>query len=117
MKNCKIVTQSFVAAADGLTPIIAENVPEETVGLNDENSKQPEGRDRRADQNRRNSQNRRNRKRKKQLSAGTEATHEVEGAKTRDADASSIEFAHEPGAQLRVQLNSHTNQGRSCEFS
>ena len=28
--------------------------------------------------------------------AGTEATHEAEGAKTRGADASSIEFAHEP---------------------
>ena len=35
-------------------------------------------------------------KRKKQLSAGTEATHEAEGAKTRDADVSSVEFAHEP---------------------
>ena len=32
----------------------------------------------------------------KQRSAGTEATHEAEGAKTRGADASSIEFAHEP---------------------
>ena len=27
---------------------------------------------------------------------GNEATHEAEGAKTRGADASSIEFAHEP---------------------
>ena len=35
-------------------------------------------------------------KRKKQVRAGTEATHEAEGAKTRGADASSIEFAHEP---------------------
>ena len=90
------VTQSIVAVAGGLTLITAENMPEETVDLNGEDSKHPEGRNRRTDQNRRRSQDRRNRKRMKQLCAGIEATHEAEGAKTRGAAASSIEFAHEP---------------------
>jgi hypothetical protein len=71
-------------------------MPEETVDLNGEDSKHPESRNRRTDQNKRKSQDRRNRKRMKQLSAGTEATHEAEGAKKRGAAASSIEFAHEP---------------------
>jgi hypothetical protein len=92
----EIVTQNYVAVAVSLTHITAENMPEETVGLNYGDTKHPKGRNRRADQNRRKSQDRRNRKRKKQLSAGTEATHEAVGSKTRDADVSSIEFAHEP---------------------
>ena len=92
----KDVNQSIVAVAGGITLITAENMPEETVDLNGEDSKHPEGRNRRTDQNRRKIQDRRNRKRMKQLSAGTEATHEAEGAKTRGAAASSIEFAHEP---------------------
>ncbi len=76
--------------------ITAENVPEETVSLSDEDSKQPEDRNRRAEQNRRRKLKWKDRRRKAQGTIDAKVTHEAEGAKARGAVETSYGVAHEP---------------------